>query len=262
MSNIVVLVKQVPDTWSERKLSEDDYTLDRDSADAVLDEINENAVEAALQLKEADSSRNVIVLSVGPSRATEALRKALSLGCDDAILVTDDDLAGSDVLGTAWTLSNALNQIEDIELVVCGNSSTDGGAGCIPGLLAEYRQIPALTHLEEISLENGTVTGKRVTEEGVFGLEAPTPAIVSVTEKSNEPRFAKFKLIMAAKKKEIKELSLADIGVDPANVGLASATTSVSAVAPKPPKSAGEIVTDEGNGGKQLVEFLVKEKLV
>lgn len=262
MSNIVVLVKQVPDTYSERKLKDDDFTLDRDSADAVLDEINENAVEAALQLKEADDSRNVIVLSVGPSRATEALRKALSLGCDEAILVTDEALAGSDALGTAWTLSNALNQIEDIELIIAGNASTDGGAGAVPGLLSEYRQIPALTHMESISVEGGKVTGERVTDEGKFGLEAPTPAIISVTEKSNTPRFAAFKGIMAAKKKTIKELSLSDIGVDPANVGLANATTSVSASTPKPPKSAGEIITDEGEGGKKLVEFLVKEKLV
>ncbi|MDK6302184.1 electron transfer flavoprotein subunit beta/FixA family protein [Corynebacterium sp. UMB9976] len=262
MSNIVVLVKQVPDTYSERKLREDDFRLDRDSADAVLDEINENAVEAALQLKEADSSRNVIVLSVGPTRATEALRKALSLGCDEAILVTDEGLEGSDVLGTAWTLSNALNQIEDIELIIAGNASTDGVAGAIPGLLAEYRQIPALTHMEELAVESGTVTGKRVTEEGIFGLEAPTPAIVSVTEKANTPRFAVFKGIMAAKKKEIKELSLSDIGVDPANVGGGNATSSVAGVTPKPPKSAGEKITDEGDGGKKLVEFLAKEKLI
>ena len=263
MSNIVVLVKQVPDTYSERKLTDDDFTLDRDNADAVLDEINENAVEAALQLKEAGGDYNVIALSVGPSRATEALRKALSLGCDEAILVNDDALEGSDVLGTAWTISNALNQVDDIELIIAGNASTDGGAGSIPGLLAEYRQIPALTSLESFSVEGGKVTGERVTEEGKFGLEAPTPAIVSVTEKANTPRFAAFKGIMAAKKKKIQELSIGDIGVDAANVGLENATTSVSNSTPKPPKSAGEIVNDEdGNGGKKLVEFLVKEKLV
>lgn len=262
MSNIVVLVKQVPDTYSERKLTDDDFTMDRDGTDPVLDEINENAVEAALQLKEADSSRNVIVLSVGPDRATEALRKALSLGADEAKLVVDDALEGSDVLGTAWTLSNAINQIEDIELIIAGNASTDGGAGSIPGLLAEYRQIPALTHLQELSVEGGKVTGKRVTDEGVFGVEAPAPAIVSVTEKANTPRFAAFKGIMAAKKKKIEELSLEEIGVDAANVGLENATTSVSAVDPKPEKTAGEIITDEGDGGKKLVEFLVKQKLV
>lgn len=262
MSNIVVLVKQVPDTYSERELNEDDFRLDRDSADAVLDEINENAVEAALQLKEADDSRKVIVLSVGPSRATEAVRKALSLGCDEGILVTDEGLEGSDVLGTAWTISNALNQIEDIELILAGNASTDGVAGAIPGLLAEYRQIPALTHMETLEVSDGKVSGKRVTDEGVFGLEAPTPAIVSVTEKANDPRFAVFKGIMAAKKKKIQELSLEDIGVDAANVGGENATTSVSAVAPKPEKSAGEMINDEGDGGNKLVEYLAKEKLI
>lgn len=262
MSNIVVLVKQVPDTYSERKLTDDDFTLDREGSDPVLDEINENAVEAALQLKEADGSRNVIVLSVGPAGATDAIRKALALGADEGILVTDDALEGSDVLGTAWTLNNALNQIEDIELIIAGNSSTDGGAGVVPALLSEYRQIPAVTHLQEFAVEGGKVTGKRVTEEGVFGLEAPTPAIISVTEKANDPRFAAFKGIMAAKKKPLKELSIADIGVAEENVGLANATTSVSAVNPKPEKAAGEIITDEGDGGKKLVEFLVKEKLV
>lgn len=262
MSNIVVLVKQVPDTYSERKLKEDDFTLDRDSADKVLDEINEFAVESALRLKEADDSLNVIVLSVGPASSTEALRKALSLGCDEAILVTDDALAGSDTLGTAWALTNALNQIEDIKLIVTGNASTDGGSGSMAGLLAEYRQIPALTHLAEVSLEGDTVKGVRQVDEGRFELEAPAPAIVSIMEKAPTPRFAAFKGIMAAKKKTIKELSLADIGVDAANVGISNATTSVSGVTPKPPKSAGEIITDEGDGGKKLVEFLVKEKLV
>lgn len=116
--------------------------------------------------------------------------------------------------------------------------------------------------MEELAVEGGTVTGKRVTEEGIFGLEAPTPAIVSVTEKSNTPRFAVFKGIMAAKKKEIKELTLSDIGVDPANVGGGNATSSVAGVTPKPPKSAGEKITDEGDGGKKLVEFLAKEKLI
>ncbi|HCT15280.1 electron transfer flavoprotein subunit beta/FixA family protein [Corynebacterium nuruki] len=262
MSNIVVLVKQVPDTYSERKLTDDDFTLDREGADAILDEINENAVEAALQLREADGSRNIVVISVGPERATEALRKALSLGADEAILVTDEALAGSDALGTAWTLSNALNLVDDIELIITGNASTDGGAGAVPGLLSEYRQIPALTHLRSLEVTADKVSGERVTEDGVFTVEAPKPAIVSVTEKANTPRFAVFKGIMAAKKKKIREVSIAEIGVDPANVGLAAAATRVTASNPKPAKTAGEMVTDEGDGGVKLVEFLVNNKLV
>ncbi|MGP9621711.1 electron transfer flavoprotein subunit beta/FixA family protein [Corynebacterium sp. AOP34-AQ2-28] len=262
MSNIVVLVKQVPDTYSERKLTDDDFTLDRASADAVLDEINENAVEAALQLKEAGGDRNVVVLSVGPASAKDALRKALSLGADEAILVTDDALAGSDALGTAWTLSNALNLVDDIELIIAGNASTDGVAGAVPGLLSEYRQIPALTHLRTLEVSGDKVSGERVTEDGIYTVEAPKPAIVSVTEKANTPRFAVFKGIMAAKKKKIQEVGLADIGVAPENVGLAAASTSVTTAAPKPEKTAGEIITDEGDGGNKLVEYLVSKKLV
>lgn len=262
MSNIVVLVKQVPDTWGERKLSDDDFTIDRENTDPVLDEVTEIAVEGALQLKEADSSRKVIVLTVGPDRATEALRKALSLGADEAIHVKDDAIAGSDILGTAWTLTNALNQIDDIELILCGNTSTDGNGGALPGLLAEYRQIPALTNLKTLQVEGGVVKGLRVTEDGGYDVEAPTPAIASVMELAYTPRFAAFKGIMAAKKKKIQELTLADIGVDPSNVGGANAATTVTGVAPKPAKSAGEQITDEGNGGTKLVEFLAKEKLI
>ena len=245
MSNIVVLVKQVPDTYSERKLTDDDFTLDRENSDAILDEINENAVEAALKLKEADGSRNIIVLSVGPAGATSALRKALSLGADEGILVT-----------------NALNQVEDIEIILAGNASTDGGAGAVPGLLSEYRQIPAVTNLRSLAVEGGKVTGERVTEDGIFTVEAPTPAIVSVTEKANTPRVPNFKGIMAAKKKTIRELGIGDIGVAAENVGLGAAATKVTASAPKAEKTAGEIVTDEGNGGVQRVEFLAKQKLI
>ena len=262
MSNIVVLVKQVPDTYSERKLTDDDFTLDRENADAILDEINENAVEAALKLKEADGSRNIVVLRQGPEGATSALRKALSLGADEGILVTDDALAGSDALGTAWTLSNALNLVDDIELVIAGNASTDGGAGAVPGLLSEYRQIPAVTNLRSLTVDGGKVTGERVTEDGIFTVEAPTPAIISVTEKANTPRVPNFKGIMAAKKKTIREVSIADIGVAAENVGLGAAATRVTSSTPKPAKTAGEIITDEGDGGIKLVEFLVSRKLV
>jgi len=136
MTNIVVLIKQVPDTWSERKLSETDFTLDREAADAVLDEINERAVEEALQIKEANGGE-VTILTAGPERATEAIRKALSMGADKAIHIQDDALHGSDAVQTAYVLARALGTVEGVELVIAGNEATDGRVGAIPAMIAE-----------------------------------------------------------------------------------------------------------------------------
>src|SRR5699024_10925445 len=180
MPDIVVLVKQVPDTWSERKLTEGDFVLDRDSADAVLDEINENAVEAALQLKEAHGG-NVTVATIGPDRAVEALRKALSMGADDAVILSDEALAGSDAIQTAWALSTVIDAIGDVDLIVTGNASTDGGTGTVPAILGVYRSLPVLTHMRSIETDGTSVTGERETEDGVHQLKASLPAIVSVT---------------------------------------------------------------------------------
>jgi electron transfer flavoprotein beta subunit len=262
MTNIVVLIKQVPDTWSERKLSDGDFTLDREAADAVLDEINERAVEEALLIKEKQGEGTVTVLTVGPERATEAIRKALSMGADNAVHVKDDGLHGSDVIQTAWTLARALGTIEGVELVIAGNESTDGVAGAVPAILAEYLGLPQLTHVRKLNVEGGKVTGERETDEGVFTLEATLPAIVSVNEKINEPRFPSFKGIMAAKKKEVTTLTLADIGVEGDEVGVANAGSTVLSSTPKPPKTAGEKITDEGDGGTKIAEYLVAQKLI
>jgi electron transfer flavoprotein beta subunit len=250
MTNIVVLIKQVPDTWSERKLSDSDFTLDRDAADAVLDEINERAVEEALLLREKEGAEGTVtVLTAGPERATEAIRKALSMGADKAVHILDDGMKGSDVLQTAWALARALGQIEGTELVIAGNESTDGVAGAVPAIIAEYLGLPQLTHLRKLTVADGKVTGERETDDGVFTLEASLPAVVSVNEKINEPRFPSFKGIMAAKKKEVSVLTLAEIGVEGDEVGVANAGSKVTASTPKPPKTAGEKVTDEGEGG-------------
>ena len=266
MTNIVVLIKQVPDTWSERKLTDGDFTLDREAADAVLDEINERAVEEALLIKEAQGGE-VIVLSVGPDRATDAIRKALSMGADKAVHVNDPALHGSDGIQTAWTLAAALGQIEfdngeAAELVIAGNEATDGRVGAVPAIVAEYLGLPQLTQLRKLTVADGAITGERETDEGVFGLEAALPAIVSVTEKINEPRFPSFKGIMAAKKKEIAVVSLGEIDVEAGDVGLANAATAVTSVTPKPAKEAGERVTDEGDGGTKVAEFLVAQKII
>ncbi|MCI4676621.1 electron transfer flavoprotein subunit beta/FixA family protein [Candidatus Mycolicibacterium alkanivorans] len=264
MTNIVVLIKQVPDTWSERKLSDGDYTLDRDAADAVLDEINERAVEEALLIKEreGDAGGSVTVLTAGPERATEAIRKALSMGADKAVHLLDPGLHGSDMVQTGWALARALGTIEDTDLVIAGNEATDGTGGAVPAIIAEYLGLPQLTHVRKLSVEGGKVTAERETDDGVFTLEASLPAVVSVNEKINEPRFPSFKGIMAAKKKEVVTLTLAEIGVEPDEVGLANAGSTVLASTPKPPKTAGEKITDEGEGGKKIAEYLVAQKII
>ncbi len=264
MTNIVVLIKQVPDTWSERKLSDGDFTLDRDAADAVLDEINERAVEEALLIKEreGDAAGTVTVLTAGPERATEAIRKALSMGADKAVHLLDDGIHGSDMVQTGWALARALGAIEGTELVIAGNEATDGTGGAVPAIIAEYLGLPQLTHLRKVSVEGGKITGERETDEGVFTVEATLPAVISVTEKINEPRFPSFKGIMAAKKKEVTTLTLAEIGVESDEVGLANAGTSVVSSTPKPPKTAGEKITDEGDGGTKIAEYLVAQKII
>src|SRR6476659_3530969 len=263
MPNIVVLIKQVPDTWSERKLTDGDYTLDREAADAVLDEINERAVEEALLIKEKEGGDSTVtVLTAGPERATEAIRKALSMGADKAVHVLDEGMHGSDMVQTGWALARALGTIEGTELVIAGNEATDGTGGAVPAIIAEYLGLPQLTHLRKVCVEGGKVTGERETDDGVFTVEAPLPADVGTTEKINEPRFPSFKGIMAAKKKEVTTLTLAEIGVEADEVGVANAGTKVTASTPKPPKTAGEKVTDEGDGGTQVAEYLVAQKII
>ncbi|MGV9411284.1 electron transfer flavoprotein subunit beta/FixA family protein [Nocardia sp. NPDC003693] len=261
MPNIVVLIKQVPDTWSERKLTDGDYTLDREAADAILDEINERAVEEALLIKEAQGGE-VTVLAMGPARATDAIRKALSMGADKAIHIQDDAIHGSDAVQTSYVLAAALGQIEGVELVIAGNEATDGRAGAVPAIIAEYLGLPQLTHLRKLTVDGDRISGERETDEGVFKLEAGLPAIVSVTEKINEPRFPSFKGIMAAKKKEVQTFTLADLGVDPETVGVANAGTQVTGVTPKPARTAGEKIVDEGEGGQQIATYLVGQKII
>ncbi|WP_199433529.1 electron transfer flavoprotein subunit beta/FixA family protein [Qaidamihabitans albus] len=261
MTNIVVLVKQAPDTYSERKLNESDYTLDRESADAVLDEINERAVEEALKIKEAGEGE-VTVLCVGPDRATDAIRKALSMGADKAIHVSDESLHGSDLLATAKVIAAAIGRVEGFDLVIAGNEASDGRGGAVPAVVAELLGLPQLTHVREVTVDGSGVKVDRETEEGITHLEASLPALVSVTEKINEPRYPSFKGIMAAKKKPVETLTVADLGVDAGEVGLGNAWSTVLEAAPKPPRTAGQRVEDEGDGGTKVAEYLVGQKLI
>ncbi|MFD0206277.1 MULTISPECIES: electron transfer flavoprotein subunit beta/FixA family protein [Saccharothrix] len=259
--NIVVLVKQVPDTWSERKLADADHTLDRESADAVLDEINERAVEEALLLQEAHGGE-VTVVAMGPDRATDAIRKALSMGADKAVHISDEALHGSDALTTAKVLAKAIGTIEGYDLVIAGNEATDGRAGAVPAMLAELLGVPQVTQVRKLTVEGGTVKAERETDEGVAHLEASLPAVVSVNEKINEPRYPSFKGIMAAKKKPVSTLTVADLGLDAGEVGLGAAWSQVLESAPKPPRGAGQRVEDSGDGGAKIAEYLVGQKLI
>lgn len=256
MPTIAVLVKNVPGTWSTKRLAED-HTLDRDNVDSVLDEINEYAVEAALKLKEAHGY-SVIAVTMGPEGCEEALRKAIAMGADDAIALIDGSLAGADALATAWTLNAALNQIEDLALIVAGNQSSDGGTGTLAGLLAEYRQVPAVTQAHNIRIDAHTLSATREDERGTWELSAPLPAVVTVTEQSDKPRFPNFKGMKAAKKHDIKRLSVADIGIE-----AVAAATAVTAATEIPARTGGELLEGPADDiAAQVVDTLAARNLI
>ncbi|MCU1594819.1 MAG: Electron transfer flavoprotein alpha/beta-subunit [Frankiales bacterium] len=258
--NIVVLVKQVPDTWAERKLNESDKTLDRASVDVVMNEIDEYAVEEALRIKEAQGGE-VTILTMGPERAVETIRKALSMGADKAVHLVDDALKGSDALQTSAALAKVLEGLE-YDLVIVGSEATDSRMAIMGALLSERLGQPQLTGARKVTAEGGTVTIERQTDDGYAVVQGSTPAIISVVEKINEPRYPSFKGIMAAKSKPLDTKSLADIGLDGSAVGLASAPSQVVEFSTKPPRQAGQIVKDEGDGGSKIAEFLATQKFV
>ncbi|KII00124.1 electron transfer flavoprotein subunit beta [Streptomonospora alba] len=258
--NIVVLVKQVPDTATERKLSSDDNTLDRAASDGVINELDEYAIEEALLLKEKHGGE-VTVLTMGPDQATDSIRKALSMGADKAVHLVDDELHGSDALQTAYALSKALGTVE-FDLVVLGSESTDARTGVVGAALAEYLGLPQLTLAGKVDVDGSAIRIQRATDYGYDVVDAQLPAVVSVVEKINEPRYPSFKLIMQAKKKPVEKLSVADAGIDAAQVGLANAATETSDFAPAPPRAAGTVVKDEGDGGAKAAEFLAEKKFV
>jgi electron transfer flavoprotein beta subunit len=258
--NIVVLVKQVPDTWAERKLNESDKTLDRASVDVVMNEIDEYAVEEALQIKEAQGGE-VTIVTMGPDRAVETIRKALSMGADKAVHLVDDALHGSCAIETSYALAKVLETLE-YDLVILGSESTDARLSIMAPLLAERLGKPQLSGARKVTVEGGNVRIERQTENGYDVVEAALPAVISVVEKINEPRYPSFKGIMAAKKKPLTTLGIADAGIEPDKVGLANATNQVIDFANRPPRSAGQIVKDEGDGGVKVAEFLASQKFL
>ncbi|MFC7217661.1 electron transfer flavoprotein subunit beta/FixA family protein [Streptomyces polyrhachis] len=257
---IVVCVKYVPDATGDRGFAED-LTTDRESVDGLLSELDEYAVEQALQLAEAADDAEVTVVTVGPEDARDAVRKALSMGADKAVHVEDDELHGTDVMGTSLVLAKAVEQA-GYDVVVCGMASTDGTMGVLPALLAERLGVPQVTLLSEVSISDGTVTGRRDGDAATEELSASLPAVVSVTDQSGEARYPSFKGIMAAKKKPVESLDLSDLDLDSETVGLAGAWTAVDSAAARPARTAGTVVKDEGEGGRQLAEFLAGQKFI
>jgi electron transfer flavoprotein beta subunit len=259
---IAVCVKQVPDSWAEKKMV--NGVLDREGVDAVLNDLDEYAVEEALRIVEAHGgnedggAHSVTIISMGPERATEAIRKALSMGANDAILVSDAALAGSDALATSKVLAEVIKS-GGFDLVICGTESTDARMSVVPAMLAQRLGWAQLTFASSVSVdpEANTISITRTTEAGVDAINAKLPAVISVVEKINEPRYPSFKGIMAAKKKTIESRNLAAVGV-----AAESAWSLVADSAPRPPRAAGIKIVDEGNGGNDLAKFLVEKKFI
>ena len=257
---IIVLVKQVPDTWGERKLSLATGVLDRAASDTIIDEIGERALEVALLHKDATDAE-VVVLTMGPASAVEVLRKGLAMGADSAVHVLDDALVGSDAVWTSAALSAAITKT-GCDLVVAGNESTDGRGGVIPAMIAERMGRPHLTFLNTVQISGSVVSGERSTEYGTLSVKASLPAVISITEHSVEPRFPSFKGLMRAKKKPLIVLSLADLEIDPAVEFAAVGRSVVMTTTPRPARAAGKKIVDSGNAGIELAEFLAAARLL
>ena len=265
--NIVVCVKHVPDATADRHF-EQDFTVDRVGVDGLLSELDEYAVEQALQITEKrdGEEHTVTALCVGPEKAVDAVRKALQMGCHAGAHVVDDGIAGSDAIGTSLVLAKAVEKLGEsapVDLVICGMSSTDGSMSVIPAMLAERLGLPQVTLASVIESQGDQVRIKRDGDAATEVIGATMPLVLSVTDQSGEARYPSFKGIMAAKKKPMETYSLADIGVDAELVGLSVAWSQVEDTTARPPRTAGEVVKDEdGSGATALTEFLAAKKFI
>ncbi|GAB95701.1 electron transfer flavoprotein beta subunit [Kineosphaera limosa] len=260
--NIVVCVKHVPDAQSDRTFEAEDNTTDRENIDGLLSELDEYAVEEALKIKEGSSGSEVTVLTMGPAKAADAIKKALQMGADKGVHVSDEGIAGSDALATSLILAKAVEKIGGADLVLTGMASTDGTMSVVPAMIAERLGLPQVTFASEVTFDGGGVTIRRDGDVATEMVHSSLPAVVSVTDQINEPRYPSFKGIMAAKKKPIETWALSDLGVEADQVGLGGAWTEVLSVSKRPPRQQGLIVTDDGNGGAVFAEYLSLQKFI
>lgn len=256
---IVVLVKEVPDTYGDRKLNLETGLADRAASETVLDEIGERSLEVALSYADGNPGTEVVVLSMAPASAQATVRKGLAMGAASAVQVVDEELLGADLGLTAEVLVAALTK-SGFDLVITGNQSTDGSGGVLPAMLAELLDVPSGLNLVSVEISEGSVKGVRATDAGTVEVSADFPALISITEAMPDARFPNFKGIMAAKKKPFETLSLSDLGVEA--LAADAARSIVIGLSEKPPRAAGTKIVDEGDAGEKLAEFLIQNRLV
>jgi electron transfer flavoprotein beta subunit len=257
---IAVCVKEVPEAGGARRIDPATKRLDR-SGEAALNAFDVNAVEEALRVKEAAGDAEVVVLSLGPARALDSLRKALAMGADRAVLVSDEGAAGSDLVATSRVLAKALER-EGADLVLFGQQSSDSDGAVLWAAVADRLRMPLVSQAAELAVADGKATAKRQTEFGYDRIEAPLPAVIAVSDAINEPRYPSLKGIMGAKSKPQETVTLAELGVDAGEAGEAGSKTEVLALGAPPPRGESRKVEDDGSGAQQILDFLVEKKLV
>src|SRR5262245_4318899 len=258
--NIAVCVKEVPDSGVTKRIDPNTMRLDR-SGEGGLNHFDSQAVEEALKVKEAVGEGEVVLVSMGPAGALDSLRKALAMGADRAVLVSDDAAAGSDLVATSRALAAALER-ESADLVLFGQQSSDSDGAVLWAAVADRLRRPVISQVAELTVADGKVRGKRQTEFGYDVIEAPLPAIVAVSDAINEPRYPSLKGIMGAKKKPQETLSGSDLGVDAAGLGEQGSGTSVLALGDPPPRGDARKIEDDGSGAEQIADFLAEKKLL
>jgi electron transfer flavoprotein beta subunit len=257
---IAVCVKEVPDAAVNKRIDPGTKRLDR-SGEGALNHFDTQAVEEALKIKEAGAEGEVVLVSMGPARALDSLRKGLAMGADRAVLITDDAAAGSDLVATSRALAAALER-EEADLVVFGQQGNDSDGAVLWAAVADRLRRPVISQVAELTVADGKVRGKRQTEFGYDVIEAVLPAVVAVSDAINEPRYPSLKGIMGAKSKPQETLSASDLGLDAGALGEQGSRTSVLAFGDPPPRGESRKIEDDGNAAGKIVEFLAEKKLL